>query len=173
MHGVSGHEGLLGETTADIVNADDREITAHVVVAGDAELARLAVHERLDRNPLADPYVVNPVTDCRDGSGELVTKDDRRRVARHSVGLELVQVRPADAAPLHVDLHRARHDRGLRHVLDAKIAPPGVAASVVGERLHSILDSWEARIGPGLARLRGEPALRAEIDKTGRVPRIV
>ena len=77
--------------------------------------------------------VIDTVTQIVDYPGELVTERDRHRLAGERVRsvcgrsedrpLEvLVQVGPADAAPLDLDLDRPRTRLRLRNVVDADVA---------------------------------------------------
>jgi hypothetical protein len=116
MNGVGRNERLLGKPAPNIVDTDNREVRAHVVIACNAELARLAIHEWLNGNAFADFHVIDTFAHSGDCSGELMSKNDWRRVSRNGIRLELVEIRTADPAPLHVDLHGAGHDRGLSHV---------------------------------------------------------
>ena len=86
---------------------------------------------RLDDNSITDVDVIDTVTQIVDYPGELVTERDRHRLAGERVlsvcsrskerPLEvLVQVGPADAAPL--DLDRPRTRLRLRNVVDADVA---------------------------------------------------
>ena len=88
---------------------------------------------RLDDNAITDVDVIDTVTHFVDYPGELVTERDRHRLAGERVRsvccrskdrpLEvLVQVGPADAAPLDLDLDRPRTRLRLRNVVDADVA---------------------------------------------------
>jgi hypothetical protein len=140
--------GLFGERAG--AGVADSQLTAelaHGLVAAAAAAADPAAGHGVAGHPPAEPAIVDPVADSRDGPHPLVP--DAKGVGAepvvqivHLAGVEL-DVGAADAPALHVDHDLARVDGRRRDVMDA-----GLARSGDDERLHrgaSTVWRWHPR----------------------------
>jgi hypothetical protein len=107
----------LRESSPKTRQADETDRLTHVVPALRTGVAMPTDDVRLDDNSITDVDVIDTATHFVDYPGELVTERDRHRLAGERVRsvcsrskdrpLEvLVQVGPADAAPLDLDFDR-------------------------------------------------------------------
>ena len=77
----------------------------------------------IDLHPRAARVLVDARAELGDDAGHLVAEDARRR---HGAVVDLLQVRPADAAARDLDEELARPALGTRDVLDADVTDPAV-----------------------------------------------
>jgi hypothetical protein len=133
VHPATAHDDVLRQAASASGQADEVHVLREVVVlALRAGVHVVADDVGLDDDVVADLQVVDALADLADHARELMAERDRALLARDRMRMPLrraedrpvqvlVQVGAADAAPGHVDAHRAGLELLLGDVLDADV----------------------------------------------------